>query len=44
MRCMFCDANSFNQDVSKWELTSGCEIRHMFTYCPILNEYKPKRI
>ena len=44
MRCMFCDANSFNQDVSKWELTSGCEILHMFTYCPILNEYKPKRI
>ena len=39
---MFADAKSFNQDVSKWKLTSGCDTEYMFTECNIKNEYKPK--
>ena len=38
---MFKYAKSFNQDLSKWDLT-GKDIRDMFDNCPIKDEYKPK--
>ena len=38
-------ANSkFNKDISKWKINKDCNIRLMFTVCPIKEEYKPKAI
>ena len=38
---MFEHADSFNQDLSKWDLI-GKNTRYIFNNCPIKDEYKPK--
>ena len=34
--------SSFNQDISNWKINKNCDTEHMFTNCPIREEYKPK--
>ena len=41
IRCMFYNATSFNQDLSKWDL-KGKKKTKIFYGCPIKKEYKPK--
>ena len=41
MRAMFCGAESFNQNLSIWDLTEK-ETIDFFVRCPIKDEYKPK--
>ena len=42
MRCMFYDCESFNQDLSKLNVSSVKYYLSMFDNCPIKYEYKPK--
>ena len=41
MEDMFFGAESFNQNLSEWDLTR-INTKHIFTLCPIKDEYKPK--
>ena len=41
MGFMFCNATSFNQDISKWNI-KNVDASNMFKNCPIKDEYKPK--
>ena len=36
--------SSFNQDISNWKINKNCDTDHMFTECPIKEEYKPKAL
>ena len=41
MNDMFFGAESFNQNLSEWDLTR-INTKHIFTLCPIKDEFKPK--
>ena len=41
MSGMFFGAESFNQNLSEWDLTR-INTKHIFSLCPIKDEYKPK--
>ena len=41
MEDMFFGAESFNQNLSEWDLTR-INTKHIFTLCPIKDEFKPK--
>ena len=41
MNDMFFGAESFNQNLSEWDLTR-INTKHIFSLCPIKDEYKPK--
>ena len=41
MSSMFFGAESFNQNLSEWDLTR-INTKHIFTLCPIKDEFKPK--
>ena len=41
MTGMFWGAESFNQNLSEWDLTR-INTKHIFTLCPIKDEFKPK--
>ena len=32
----------FTGDISKWQINKDCDVRHMFDWCPIKEEFKPK--
>ena len=42
MVAMFWGCESFNQDLSNWNLSNVTENRDIFIGCPIKEEYKPK--
>ena len=42
MKYMFYESE-FNQDISKWTIRKDCRTDRMFDWCPIKEEYKPKR-
>ena len=42
MKYMFYESE-FNQDISKWNIRKDCRTDRMFDWCPIKEEYKPKR-
>ena len=42
MSFMFGNCESFNQDISKWNVLNVTNARSMFYNCPIKEEYKPK--
>ena len=39
---MFYGCESFNQDISNWDVSNVDEMVHIFDECPIKDEYKPK--
>ena len=39
---MFYGCESFNQDISKWDVSNVMFIYYMFKGCSIKEEYKPK--
>jgi hypothetical protein len=41
---MFYDADSFNQDLSKWKHKTNCNTYKIFYKCPIKEEYMPNGI
>lgn len=42
MRWMFEGCKSFNQDISKWNVSNVIEYSWIFIDCPIKEKYKPK--
>ena len=42
MTFMFQNCNSFNQDLSGWDVSKVTDMVGMFDDCPIKEEYKPK--
>jgi len=41
MHGMFLEAK-FNRDISNWNIENGANVKNMFDFCPIKDEYKPK--
>lgn len=39
---MFNGCESFNQDLSAWDVSNVIDMFYMFDSCPIKDEYKPK--
>ena len=39
---MFNNAEQFNQDISKWNVSKVTDIKYIFDNCPISEEYKPQ--
>ena len=42
MNGMFYGCKSFNQDLSKWDISSVTDADDVFNECSIKDEYKPK--
>ena len=42
MQGMFCDCESFNQNISSWNVSNVTNMDFMFHNCPIKEEYMPK--
>ena len=42
MRYMFYECQSFNQDISKWNVSNVKYYNEMFKYCHINKKYNPK--
>jgi hypothetical protein len=40
MFCMFCNASSFNSDLSEWIVVEGTDVCRMFNGCPC-DDFKP---
>ena len=41
---MFYYNKEFNQNISNWVINDNCDTDKMFYFCPIKNEYKPKKL
>ena len=41
---MFNCAESFNQDISGWNINNKADTDNMFICCPIEEKYKPKKL
>ena len=41
---MFYSAETFNQDISNWNISNETDTDEMFEYCPIEEEYKPLKL
>ena len=39
---MFYECESFNQDISNWDVSNVTDMNGMFANCPIKEKYKPK--